>query len=338
MQIKENVSLLPYNTFGINVNAKYFAEYQSVEELYKLLQSDLLKSNKISHIGRGSNLLFTADYEGIIVHSKIKFIEIIEQDSDNVKIRAGAGVLWDDFVLFCIQNFFYGVENLSLIPGEVGAAAVQNIGAYGAEVKDVIFQVETIDIQTQRAEYFSNDACKYAYRESVFKNELKGQKILTAVIFLLSKQSNFQLNYGNLESEILKNFDKINIQTVRDTVIKIRNEKLPNPEKEGNAGSFFKNPYISTAHLERIEKQHPNILYFPVNEDVVKVSAAWLIEQCGWKGKRLGNTIVHCRQPLVLINAGNASGTEILQLAESIQHSVKERFNIDLQPEVNFIS
>ncbi|GHV43285.1 UDP-N-acetylenolpyruvoylglucosamine reductase [Bacteroidia bacterium] len=337
MQILTNISLLPYNTFGIDVDANYFAEYQNIAELCELLQSDILKSKKMLHIGGGSNLLFLSDFQGIILHSNIKFIDKTDETENEIFLKVGSGILWDDFVNYCVANNYYGAENLSLVPGEVGAAAVQNIGAYGAEISNIVEMVETIDVQTFEKKIFSKNECLYDYRKSVFKTDLKGKKIVTAVHFKLSKMPNFNLGYAHLEQHILKKYAEINLTTIRDTVISIRTSKLPDPKAVGNAGSFFTNPYICTAHCEGLKKHFPDITYYIVNEDVVKVSAAWLIEQCGWKGKSLGHAAVNEKQPLVLVNQGNATGAEILALATKIQQSVKKKFCIDLQMEVEVI-
>jgi UDP-N-acetylmuramate dehydrogenase len=337
MQISQNISLLPHNTFGIDVQADYFAEYQSEAELMDFLPSDLAKQNQLLQIGEGSNLLFLSDFKGVVLHSKICFIEKTNETENEIFLQVGAGVKWDDFVAYCVENQLFGAENLSLIPGEVGAAAVQNIGAYGAEVKDLIEEVETVDIQTNRKKVFSNSECCYAYRESVFKTTLKGTQIVTAVTFRLSKKPVFNLQYAHLESEILHQFGEINLANIRKAIIATREEKLPNPNIVGNAGSFFRNPYICIAHYEGLKKQYSAIPHYPVNEEVVKVPAAWLIEQCGWKGKSLDKAAVHTKQPLVLINNGNATGNGILHLAQSIQQSVKQQFSIDLQPEVEFV-
>ncbi|MDR2824280.1 MAG: UDP-N-acetylmuramate dehydrogenase [Prevotellaceae bacterium] len=337
MQILKNISLLPYNTFGIDINTAYFAEYQSVAELNELLQSDVVKNRKLLHIGGGSNLLFLADFQGVILHSKINFIEKTKETASTVFLKVGSGVVWDNFVDYCVTNNYYGTENLSLIPGEVGAAAVQNIGAYGSEISDIVESVETIDIQTIEKQIFTNAACKYDYRKSVLKTDLKEKKIVVAVNFKLSKTPKFNLNYAHLEQEILRNYTEINLENIRNTVIYIRKNKLPDPKIAGNAGSFFTNPYICTAHYEGLKKHYPTMPYYTVNEEVVKIPAAWLIEQCGWKGKSLGCAAVNEKQPLVLVNKGNATGMEILALATEIQKSVKEKFFIDLKMEVEIV-
>jgi UDP-N-acetylmuramate dehydrogenase len=336
MIIKENISLLSYNTFAIDAKADYFIEYNSVEELQTALKSEIVKSNRLLHIGGGSNLLFMKDFNGVILHSAINFIKKVSEDADTVVLEAGAVVNWDDFVAYTVENGWGGVENLSLIPGEVGASAVQNIGAYGVEVQDVIVEVNAVEIETGEPKIFSVEDCQYGYRESIFKKELKGKYIITSVIFKLQKQPQFKLNYQHLEAEVLKNGD-INLQNIRQTIIAVRESKLPDPKIFGNAGSFFMNPVISKAHFNELLAQYPQILHYFVSETEEKVPAGWLIDQCGWKGKQIGNAGVHDKQALVLVNKGGATGAEIVYLAEQIQASVKSKFGIELRAEVNYI-
>ncbi len=336
MIIKENISLLSYNTFGIDAKADYFIEYSSVEELQTALQSEIVKSNRLLHIGGGSNLLFMKDFNGVILHSAINFIKKVSEDADTVMLEAGAVVNWDDFVAYTVENGWGGVENLSLIPGEVGASAVQNIGAYGVEVQDVITEVNAVEIETGELKIFSVDDCQYGYRESIFKKELKGKYIITSVVFKLQKQPEFKLNYQHLEAEVLKNGD-INLQNIRQTIIAVRESKLPDPKIFGNAGSFFMNPVISKAHFIELLAQYPQMPHYFVSETEEKVPAGWLIDQCGWKGKQIGNAGVHDKQALVLVNKGGATGAEIVYLAEQIQASVKSKFGIELRAEVNYI-
>jgi len=336
MIIKENISLLSYNTFGIDAKADYFIEYSSVEELQTALKSEIVKSNRLLHIGGGSNLLFMKDFKGVILHSAINFIKKVSEDADTVMLEAGAVVNWDDFVAYTVENGWGGVENLSLIPGEVGASAVQNIGAYGVEVQDVIIEVNAVEIETGESKIFSVEDCQYGYRESIFKKELKGKYIITSVVFKLQKQAQFKLNYQHLEAEVLKNGD-INLQNIRQTIIAVRESKLPDPKIFGNAGSFFMNPVISKAHFNELLAQYPQMPHYFVSETEEKVPAGWLIDQCGWKGKQIGNAGVHDKQALVLVNKGGATGAEIVYLAEQIQASVKSRFGIELRAEVNYI-
>ena len=336
MIIKENISLLSYNTFGIDAKADYFIEYSSVEELQTALQSEIVKSNRLLHIGGGSNLLFMKDFNGVILHSAINFIKKVSEDADTVMLEAGAVVNWDDFVAYTVENGWGGVENLSLIPGEVGASAVQNIGAYGVEVQDVITEVNAVEIETGELKIFSVDDCQYGYRESIFKKELKGKYIITSVVFKLQKQPEFKLNYQHLEAEVLKNGD-INLQNIRQTIIAVRESKLPDPKIFGNAGSFFMNPVISKTHFNELLTQYPQMPHYFVSDTEEKVPAGWLIDQCGWKGKQIGNAGVHDKQALVLVNKGGATGAEIVYLAEQIQASVKSKFGIELRAEVNYI-
>ena len=336
MIIKENISLLSYNTFGIDAKADYFIEYNSVEELQTALKSEIVKSNRLLHIGGGSNLLFMKDFKGVILHSAINFIKKVSEDTDTVMLEAGAVVDWDDFVAYTVENGWGGVENLSLIPGEVGASAVQNIGAYGVEVQDVIIEVNAVEIETGESKIFSVEDCQYGYRESIFKKELKGKYIITSVVFKLQKQAQFKLNYQHLEAEVLKNGD-INLQNIRQTIIAVRESKLPDPKIFGNAGSFFMNPVISKAHFNELLAQYPQMPHYFVSETEEKVPAGWLIDQCGWKGKQIGNAGVHDKQALVLVNKGGATGAEIVYLAEQIQASVKTKFGIELHAEVNYI-
>ena len=336
MIIKENISLLSYNTFGIDAKADYFIEYSSVEELQTALKSEIVKSNRLLHIGGGSNLLFMKDFKGVILHSAINFIKKVSEDADTVILEAGAVVNWDDFVAYTVEKGWGGVENLSLIPGEVGASAVQNIGAYGVEVQDVILKVNAVEIETGEPKTFSVEDCQYGYRESIFKKELKGKYIITSVLFKLQKQPEYKLNYQHLEAEVLKNGD-INLQNIRQTIIAVRESKLPDPKIFGNAGSFFMNPVISKAHFNELLAQYPQMPHYFVSETEEKVPAGWLIDQCGWKGKQIGNAGVHDKQALVLVNKGGATGAEIVYLAEQIQASVKSRFGIELRAEVNYI-
>jgi len=334
--LNSNFSLLAYNTFGIDVKADYFIEYNSVDDLQTVLQSEIVLSNKMFHIGGGSNLLFMNDFSGVILHSVIQNIDVISETHSNVFLEVGAGVVWDDFVAYCVQNGWGGVENLSLIPGEVGASAVQNIGAYGVEVQDVIIDVKVVDINSGSPIVFSASECKYGYRDSIFKNEQKGNYIITSVVFKLEKSPIFKLNYQHLEDEVLKK-GNINLNSIRQTIIEVRESKLPDPKLLGNAGSFFMNPVISKEQFFILQKKYPNIPNYTVSDTLEKIPAGWLIDQCGWKGKQIGNAGVHDKQALVLVNRGGATGAEIVHLAEQIQASVNQKFGIVLHAEVNYI-
>lgn len=329
-------SMLSHNTFGIDVEAELFIEYSSVEDLQSLLSSKELLPQPFLHIGGGSNLLFVSDYKGTIFHSGIKGMEIISETEEYVMVRVGAGEVWDDFVAYCVDNEWYGAENLSLIPGEVGASAVQNIGAYGVEVKDIIERVETVEVESGKERTFANEDCSFSYRQSIFKKELKGQYIVTYVTYKLDKHTRFNLEYGNIKTELEK-FDEVNLKTIRQAIIAIREVKLPDPKIEGNAGSFFMNPILSRVQFELLKQTYPDIPHYDVDEDRVKVPAAWMIDRCGWKGRLLGNAGVHDKQALVLVNKGGATGREIIALSKAVQLSVKEKFGVDIYPEVNFI-
>lgn len=333
MQILENISIKNHNTFGIDVTSRYFVEYTSEKKLLCLLKSDFLKDNSFFNIGGGSNLLFTKDFDGVLLHSKINSIEVIKEENNDIFVRVGAGVVWDDFVAFCVEKNWYGCENLSLIPGEVGASPVQNIGAYGIEAKDLIFEVEGLCTETCERKVLKNNECQFGYRNSIFKHELKNRYIVTYVTYKLSKTPNYCLGYGSIQDELNK-LGEINLQNIRKAIILIREAKLPDPIVEGNAGSFFKNPVVSKEKFDALKKEYPHIPHFVICETEIKIPAAWLIEQCGWKGKAIGDAAVHKHQPLVLVNKGNASGNDILNLSKQICESVKSKFDIEISPEV----
>lgn len=336
MKLLENYSLLPHNTFGMEVCARYFVEYDTVDELADFLQTDLARSHKLLPIGAGSNLLFTGDYDGIVLHSRIRFCDIVDETPDDVVVRVGAGVVWDDFCAdMCARNLG-GIENLSYIPGEVGACAVQNIGAYGAEAKDVIVSVETIATATSTPRLFAVAECDYGYRHSIFKSALQGQYIVTAVTFRLHKHPALRLDYGNLR-ETLSHIAHPTVADVRQAVIDIRRQKLPDPAVLGSAGSFFKNPVVPTAKFDALQAQYPTMPHYPAGDTLVKIPAAWLIEQCGWKGKTLGGAAVYDKQPLVLVNQNHATPADVQTLAQQIVDSVMEKFGIQIEPEANYI-
>lgn len=337
MTISKHVSLLPFNTFGIDVKTDYLIEYFSLEELSAILKSELVTSSRLLHVGSGSNLLFLNDFDGVVLHSQLKSIDLLTTDEQSVYVEVGAGVAWDDFVDFAVNKGWGGVENLSLIPGETGAAAVQNIGAYGVEVQSVIDRVKTVEVESGEIREFSNAECEYGYRESIFKTMLKGKYIVTSVVFRLECVPTFTLDYQHLEDEVRKNGD-LSLANVRQTIIAIRQSKLPDPAVQGNAGSFFMNPVIPKSLFVQLQSQFPEMPHYYVSETDEKVPAAWLIDKCGWKGKQIGKAAVHDKQALVLVNKGGATGAEIVFLAEQIQLSVKEKFGIELRPEVNYIS
>ena len=322
------------NTFGFNVKAATFVEYGSVEELRKLIDDGCIKSPFL-HIGRGSNLLFVGDYKGTVLHSCIDGVEVMAEDEDSVSVRVGAGVVWDDFVACCVEHGWYGAENLSLIPGEVGASAVQNIGAYGVEVKDLISSVETINIQGDERVYQS-DECEYAYRKSLFKQPEMKSVFVTYVNFRLSKKEHYTLDYGTIRQELDK-YPVVDLKTLRKVIIDIRESKLPDPKVLGNAGSFFMNPIVSRVRFEELLRQYSAMPHYDVDADRVKIPAGWMIDQCGWKGKALGLAAVHDKQALVLVNLGGAEGKDVVALSDAVRASVKAKFGIEIYPEVCLI-
>ena len=336
MIIQENYNLQNKNSFGLNVSSKYFCTISSKDELANLI--DQVKSEKVLLLGGGSNILFTKNYDGCVIQFNRKGITTLDEDKDTVLLEVFAGELWDDFVAYCVENNYYGIENMSLIPGTVGAAPIQNIGAYGQELKDTFFAANGIYLENFAERTFFKSGCNFDYRSSIFKHELKNKFLITSVVFRLKKSYQLNTHYGSIEQE-LKNTGKKNpaLADIRNIVIKIRQEKLPDPKVLGNCGSFFKNPEIEKELFEKLNQHHPSLKGFPVSENTVKIPAGWLIEQSGWKGKRIGNVGVHERQALVLVNYGDSSGEEILQLANSIKEDVFKKFEIQLEEEVNII-
>lgn len=330
-------SLLKHNTFGMDVKARCFIEYTTVDDLRKLLveMARTGENKSMLSIGGGSNLLFAGDFKGTVLHSLIKGVEICREDDNAVWLRVGAGENWDDFVAYCVAHQWYGAENLSAIPGEVGASAIQNIGAYGAEVKDIIAQVEVVEVDNAEKHVFEVQECKYSYRQSIFKNEWKGKFIVTYVMYKLSKIPVFHIDYGNLKA-ILEG-KSLTLENVRNAVCEVRHSKLPDPSVLGNAGSFFMNPIVPREQFDKLRVEYPSIPYYEVDECSVKIPAGWMIDQCGWKGRSLGNAGVHDKQALVLVNLGSATGKDIMQLAHKVQEDVKRKFGIDIHPEVNYI-
>ncbi|GAB3527957.1 UDP-N-acetylmuramate dehydrogenase [Pontibacter brevis] len=338
MKLQPDFPLKPYNTFGIEAKAKLFARFESVEELQTLLQMPELRQEEKLVLGGGSNLLFTKDFDGVVLQNGIKGIRVLDEDEAHVFIQAGGGEVWHDFVLYALQQNYGGVENLSLIPGTVGAAPLQNIGAYGVELKDIFHELEAVHLQTAEVHTFDNASCKFGYRESVFKNELKGQYIVTAVTFKLHKQHTLNTSYGAITSTLEEmQVQQPSIQDVSAAVCHIRQSKLPDPKQIGNAGSFFKNPEIPLEQYQQLKEKYATMPSYPVSDTTVKVPAGWLIEQCGWKGKVLGNYGVHKNQALVLVNYGGAKGEQVRQLAYDIIESVEQQFGIQLHPEVNIL-
>ncbi len=339
MLLKENFSLLRHNTFGIDAYCRLFIEYSDISELKDALKKVKEMHIPMLHIGGGSNLLFTKDYEGVVLHAGSKNIKIIKETEDNIYIEADAGVVWDEFVEWTIKHGSFGLENLSLIPGEVGASAVQNIGAYGIEVCQHIDRVKTLEVATEKYHEFKNEECNYGYRHSIFKGELYGKHIVTSVVYKLSKVFTPHLEYGALKTQLEKhnlNAKDITAQQLRKLIIDIRNEKLPNPNDIGSAGSFFMNPIVSEEKFVALYQQYPTIPHYPAKNGI-KLSAGWLIDQAGWKGKKFKNAGVYEKQALVLVNNGGATGDDVVQLAQSIQKDILEKFGINIKPEAIYI-
>jgi len=335
VQILENISLKPYNTFGIDVNARYFVSVSSIEALKKALASNV--HPETFFIGGGSNMLLTKDIDVLVIHLNIKGIEIVSETENQVRIKAMAGENWHEFVMWCLERDFGGLENLSLIPGNVGTAPIQNIGAYGVELKDTFVACDVLDLKTQETKTITKKECEFGYRDSIFKGKDKGKYLITDVVFELSKkQHELHISYGAITSELEKmEISKPSIQDVSKAVISIRQSKLPDPKEIGNSGSFFKNPVISTKQFHDLKNTFPEIPSYPVSETETKVPAGWLIEKAGFKGKRFNNYGVHKKQALVLVNYDDAKGSDILDLAKLIQATIQRIFGISLEMEVN---
>ena len=316
MRIEQNYSLEKHNTFHLPVKTRWFMEYETEEELQRILHDEYFQECLSLHIGGGSNLLFINDYNGIIIHSRIKGISISAETDEYVSLRVGAAEIWDDVVAYAVSKGWGGIENLSLIPGEAGAAAIQNIGAYGMEIKDVIERVGGYNQLSFEKRTFTNSDCEYGYRNSYFKNEHHDPHIITYITLRLSKNPGFSVNYGNLKEELTK-YPEVTLETIREAVITIRRQKLPDPEVLGNAGSFFMNPIVPKEELEALQQEYPRIPYYELADGRVKIPAGWMIDQCGWKGKALGPAAVHDKQALVLVNRGGAKGSDIIALSDA---------------------
>ncbi len=328
----KNYSLLKHNTFGIDVKADFFIEYDTVEQLHAILSSDMVRNNRMLHIGAGSNLLFTGDFHGVVLHSAIRFCDVSESEGDEVIVRVGAGVVWDDFCGWMADRGLWGIENLSHIPGEVGASAVQNIGAYGVEACDAIHSVEALDVMTGEERIFTD----YGYRHSIFKTDLKDRYIVTAVSYKLTKSPRPRLEYAGLNALFSEN-EELTPMKIRTAIIGVRRDKLPEPSEIGSAGSFFKNPVIDSQKFNELHALYPSMPHYVLPNGEFKIPAAWFIDQCGLKGVEHGRAGVYAKQPLVLVNLGGASPDDITGLARMVQNSVRERFGVDIYPEVNYI-
>lgn len=335
-RIYQDTSLKPYNTFGVEARARYLASFSGEQELRDLLNDSQFSEMPVLLLGGGSNILFTRDFEGLVLVNEITGIEVLEDTDEYCVVKAGAGENWDDLVDYCVENGWGGLENLSYIPGSVGASPIQNIGAYGAEVKDTIQMVHTLNRDSLVPLAYSNHDCQFDYRNSIFKNRLKDKRIITHVTFKLSKKPQYNIDYGSLKETVEKK-GKINLQTIRDSVIEIRRGKLPEPEETGSAGSFFKNPVVGQREFKKLQAAHPNMPSYRLAGKRHKIPAGWLIDQLGWKGYREGDAGVHARQALVLVNYGRAGGREIYQLSQRIRESVRSVFGIELEYEVNIL-
>ena len=339
MNLQENISLTLLNTFHIAAKARYYSLIKDEHTLQQLLKNPFLQNLPKLVLGGGSNILFVKDFEGWVIQMALEGIQQVAADSNHVLLRVGAGVPWHNLVLYCVEKGYAGIENLSLIPGTVGAAPIQNIGAYGVELRDVFESLEAIEISTGTIKKFTKEDCAFGYRDSIFKNSLQGQYIIMYVTLRLSKQPTFHTSYGALQEVLAaKGVKQVSIQAISEAVIHIRQQKLPDPRLIGNAGSFFKNPVVDQQVANRIKNEYPSLPIYPQADDQVKLSAAWLIEQCGWKGYRRGAVGVYPHQALILVNYGGALGQEIYELAQDIQQSIAQKFGIQLVPEVNVIN
>ena len=334
--VRQHISLKPFNTFGLDVKAENFTEVASVEEIQTFLNEPLWREQELLILGGGSNVLFTKDVQGVVMLNRIGGIGIVREDEAAVWVKAGAGVVWHELVMWCIERGWGGIENLSLIPGSVGAGPMQNIGAYGVELKDVFYELEAMKLDDLTVHTFSNAACRFGYRESVFKRELRNKFFIISVTFKLSKSAQLNTSYGAISAELQRmGVQEPGIRDVSNAVINIRRSKLPDPTLLGNAGSFFKNPEVDEQVFSALKAAYPNVVGYPTSPGRVKLAAGWLIEQCGWKGRVVGHTGSHKDQALVLVNYGGATGKEIWQLALDIKASVLEKFGVNIEPEVN---
>lgn len=338
LQLKKHQNLKSYNTLGVEATAAQFVSVKSRDQLVKVLKEPDVQSMEKFILGGGSNVLFVDDFDGLVLHMGIKGITTVKKDDNHVWIRSGAGEIWHKLVLHCVERGWGGIENLSLIPGTVGAAPIQNIGAYGVELQQVFESLEAVEVATGNTRTFDPEDCEFGYRDSIFKNELKGKYIVTHVTLCLSKDPELNTSYGAIQSKLEEeNIQQPTIRDISDVVTAIRQSKLPDPKSLGNAGSFFKNPVVSPAKFERLKKQYPELPGYPMDDGTVKVPAGWLIEEAGWKGKVLGNAGTYRNQALVIVNHGGATGREILELAQNVQEAVRQQFDIELDPEVNII-
>ena len=338
MNIIANYPLLKLNTFGVDVKAKYFVSINTVNELIELTKTKVFKDLQLLILGGGSNILFTKDFDGLVILNSIKGKEIIDQTQESIFLKIGAGENWHELVMYTVDNKWGGIENLSLIPGNTGTAPMQNIGAYGVEIKETFVELEALEISSGKIVKFNNSDCEFGYRESVFKNKMKNQYIIVNITLELKKNPVLNINYGDVKAILeSQNINNPSIKQVSDAIISIRQSKLPDPKIIGNSGSFFKNPIVSLNQLELLKKKYPNVVNYKINENEFKIAAGWMIERAGWKGKKFNNYGVHEKQALVLVNYGLANGMEIFNLSEEIILDIKDKFGIKLEREVNII-
>jgi UDP-N-acetylmuramate dehydrogenase len=337
-QIQQNIPLRQYNTLGIDTMARYFASFTSVDQLGELIEKNPIPGINPLILGGGSNILFKDNVKGLVLKNDIPGLDIVKEDANHIYIKAGAGENWHGFVQHCLQRNWAGVENLSLIPGCVGASPMQNIGAYGVEIREVFEELEALHLHDKKVHVFSANDCAFGYRESVFKGKYRNQYIILNVTYRLNKKPRFNTSYGAIEQELERmGVQQVSIQAISQAVINIRTSKLPDPAKIGNAGSFFKNPSVAATVYEQLKKQFPGIVGYANADGTIKLAAGWLIEQSGWKGYRRGDAGVHEKQALVLVNYGNASGKDIYDLSEDVMKSVKAKFGVQLEREVNVV-
>ena len=338
MNIIANYPLQKLNTFGLDVKAKYFVSINTVNELIELTKTKVFKDLQLLILGGGSNILFTKDFDGLVILNSIKGKEIIDQTQESIFLKIGAGENWHELVMYTVDNGWGGIENLSLIPGNTGTAPMQNIGAYGVEIKETFVELEALEISSGKIVKFNNSDCEFGYRESVFKNKMKNQYIILNITLELKKNPELNINYGDVKAILeSQNINNPSIKDVSDAIISIRQSKLPDPKIIGNSGGFFKNPIVSLNQLELIKKKYPNVVNYKINENEFKIAAGWMIERAGWKGKKFNNYGVHEKQALVLVNYGLANGMEIFNLSEEIILDIKDKFGIKLEREVNII-
>jgi len=338
MEIIQNKSLIDLNTFGIDVRAKYYSTVESIEDLQSLSKNELFKKNRLFVLGGGSNILLTKNINSLVIKNDIKGIKVLNENEDSIEIMAGAGENWHQFVLFCVDRNYGGIENLSLIPGNIGAAPMQNIGAYGVEIKDTFLYLNAFHIKTGEIHQFNKDDCKFNYRESVFKNKFRGEYIILNVVLKLTKKSELNTSYGDIEKKLIEwNEKSPTIKNVSNAVISIRESKLPDPKEIGNSGSFFKNPIINKIQFKELLSNYPSVVHYNLDENNIKIAAGWLIDQAGWKGQTYSNYGVHKKQALVLVNYGGAKGSEIDDLSNKIIEDIFDKYKIKLEKEVNVI-